>query len=69
MPKATPLPSFPPLQELQADGSVMTFGNAYALFYDPANDNYRLRIYTERSSYPTYYLSWDNSRPLRGGVN
>lgn len=61
MSKARPLPSFPPLQEYQADGSLKTYGNGYALFYDPANDNYLLRIYTERRSYPTYYLSWDTN--------
>lgn len=61
MSKARPLPSFPPLQEYQADGSLKTYGNGYALFYDESADNYFLTIYTERSSYPTYYLSSDKS--------
>lgn len=61
MSKARALPTFPPLQVRQADDSVKVLGNGYAVFYDPKEDTYLLRIYTQRSSYPTYYLTWDNT--------
>lgn len=61
MSKARPLPTFPPFQERQADDTVKTLGNAYALFYDPANDTYHLQLYSSGGN--IYFTGDRNTDP------